>query len=239
MAWDVGADEYITEGVTVTPDPAAAVAGNAGPTVVLGSLTITPTALSAIAAIGAPTVVHGSITIAPTAASAIGAVIAPTVDTGNVFITPEAAAAIGAVAGPAIFGATIEEALYRLLLDDDVITYHGAEIYPQEIYQGGVIPAIVYQLISLNRQYTHDGPIPLCSARFQINCWASTYSGAEDLADGVRYLLNAYSGVASGVTIHAMSLIGSGDIISVGVAAEESKRFGRWLDFRVHYNEML
>lgn len=134
---------------------------------------------------------------------------------------------------------TIEEALRTRLTADGTIIYKSAEVYPHEIYQGAIVPAITYQQISAVYAIAMDGEIPLCSTRFQVNCWDDTYEGAKDLAEAVRNRLNGYSGTASGVTIQMITVQDEGDLISLGVAAEESKRYGRWTDYKISYNAVL
>lgn len=102
---DIGADEYLTLDVTVTPAAASAIASRNGPTVILGSLSITPTPTTAIASRANPGIILGSITLTPTAISAIASRAGPTIIHGSIIITPTPISAIGSRAGPTlIFG---------------------------------------------------------------------------------------------------------------------------------------
>jgi hypothetical protein len=90
--WDIGADQTLATGVTITPAAASFELAAVSPSVAQSSLTIT-VAVAAFALAGvSPTTLNGSISITPTAASFKLAAVSPTVivPTG-VTVTPAAA----------------------------------------------------------------------------------------------------------------------------------------------------
>ena len=134
---------------------------------------------------------------------------------------------------------TIEEALYSRLAADGTLIYSSVEIYPQEIRQGATVPAITYQQISAVHTMAMDGEVPLCAARYQLNCYSDTYEGAKDVAEAVRHCLNGYSGTVSSVVIQGIFLEEEHELFMAAVGAERHKRFCRSLDFMVHFNAPL
>lgn len=62
-------------------------------------------------------------------------------------------------------------------------------IYPVFLPQHPTYPAISYQRISSSGQ---DGTSNRKLSRWQINCWASTYAGAQALAAAVKAALEEY-----------------------------------------------
>jgi len=129
----------------------------------------------------------------------------------------------------------IKEAIYAVLNAGNL----GATIYPHEIRPGAAIPAIVYEQVGATRLLPNDGTISLSSIALAVNCYDDTYEGAKDSALAVRRLLNGYAATASGVVIHGIFLQDEHDLFTAAVGVEESKRFGRSLQFDIHYDEIL
>lgn len=87
--WDVGADELVDAGVTVSPSPGFCIAATIIGGVVLGSVTVIPSPSSVVASRVNPTIVLGSVSVTPSPSSCIASVIDPTVITGgDINITP-------------------------------------------------------------------------------------------------------------------------------------------------------
>ena len=89
--WDIGADEYVVNGIEVAPTAAALEAAAVSPTAVQASLSITPAASAADADATLTGAALGSVTVTPSTASAVLAGVSPTVDIPNVEVTPAAA----------------------------------------------------------------------------------------------------------------------------------------------------
>lgn len=89
--WDIGADEYVVNGIEVAPTAASFEAAAVSPTAVQASLSITPAASAADADATLTGTALGSVTVTPSTASAVLAGVSPTVDIPNVEVTPAAA----------------------------------------------------------------------------------------------------------------------------------------------------
>ena len=133
---------------------------------------------------------------------------------------------------------TIETVIYTILTGASGITdLTSTRIYPVYVPQDAVMPVLTYQELSAQREYTVDGSIGMVSARYQINCWASNYSGARALSEAVRDAMEDYSGTVNTRYIHTIFLEDEGDISSLNPGNEKIKRIGKRLDFLVWYNE--
>ena len=89
---------------------------------------------------------------------------------------------------------TLEDTLYDLLSGTAAITTLVSDrIYEMRRDQGSGLPALVYWRVSGPRVHSHDGASGLAHPRFQVDCWATTPSGANALAEAVRTAVDAYS----------------------------------------------
>lgn len=135
--------------------------------------------------------------------------------------------------------AAIEKSVYVLLSDDAcIIEAAGNRIYPMVVPQGANLPAITYQILSTVGISVLSGPTNLKERRLQINCWAETYDAAEALAHKVGRALDGYRNTAEDVKIWGIELIDEGDVLADHKSAQVLRRYGRRLDFRIHYREL-
>ena len=85
----------------------------------------------------------------------------------------------------------IEAAIRQELVDDTAVAALAvARVYPQMAAQGAALPYLVYSRISTDRPRHLLSAAGITSARVQVDCYASTYSGAKTLADKVRLCLD-------------------------------------------------
>lgn len=114
---------------------------------------------------------------------------------------------------------------------DSPTTYR---IYPLRLPQGYTLPAISYQRISADRTHTLSGPIGRVWPRFQVDCWAESYSTVRDLADKVRLALDGHKGSMGGESnVGGVHLMGEHDLF------EEATEIHRvTLDFSIPYFEL-
>ena len=125
--WDIGADEYVVNGIEVAPTAASFVASAVSPTSALGSLTVTVSAAAMVAAAISPTITFSSTTATPTAATVIAQAISPTTLLGNLSITPSAASFVAACVDPTVGGAiSISPASASLTTAASASTVQGA-----------------------------------------------------------------------------------------------------------------
>lgn len=106
----------------------------------------------------------------------------------------------------------IEEGLYiHLTTDSDVNNLISTRCYPVKLPQGFSLPALTYQRISGYRSYDLQGHTGRGIPRFQIDCWAGTYSAVRDLANKVRLALNGVNGDMGGENVEGVELVGDRD----------------------------
>jgi len=104
--------------------------------------------------------------------------------------------------------ASIDTALYtRMTGFAGLAALVGTRIYPAPIPQGATYPLVTYQQISGVRDYVYSNQSGLVRARFQVDSYAETATGARALAEQVRLALSIYNGVSDGITIDLIQII--------------------------------
>ena len=103
---------------------------------------------------------------------------------------------------------TIEEGLVNYVLSQSGVTaLIGTRIAPAPLRQESPLPAITYQLISVEDGLLHDGPLGLPQPRIQMDCWSSSYAGAKALAAAVKVAIHAYKGLMGTVQVEQASVV--------------------------------
>ncbi len=96
-------------------------------------------------------------------------------------------------------------AAYVILAQNtDVTDIVGVNIFPEVAEQETATPFIVYQLLSVAPEDTHDGPSTLDEVRFEFLCYADSYALAADLGSKVRGALDRVSGTYNGVNVESI-----------------------------------
>jgi len=96
-------------------------------------------------------------------------------------------------------------AAYVILTQNtDVTDIVGVNIFPEVAEQETATPFIVYQLLSVAPEDTHDGPSKLDEVRFEFLCYADSYALAADLGSKVRGALDRVSGTYNGVNVESV-----------------------------------
>ena len=95
-------------------------------------------------------------------------------------------------------------AYVRLSQNTDVTNIVGVNIFPEVAEQETATPFIVYQLLSVAPEDTHDGPSTLDEVRFEFLCYADSYALAADLGSKVRGALDRVSGTYNGVNVESI-----------------------------------
>jgi len=133
---------------------------------------------------------------------------------------------------------TIETAIYsKLTADATVDSLVSTRIFPNIVPQGESMPAVTYQMISAVPQETTDTAQGWRVGRFQITCWAETYSGAKELSEAVRKDLHRYSGTVNGVVIDSIMLENELDAPQLAAETDVLKRHGKILEFEIWFEE--
>ena len=99
---------------------------------------------------------------------------------------------------------SISSGLYSYLTAQAAITnLVSTRIYPEILPQDPTYPAITYSLDNIRDTFTYnEGQTTFVGADLQINAWASTHKGAEDLAAVIHAALKNHKGDLGGVTVH-------------------------------------
>lgn len=70
-----------------------------------------------------------------------------------------------------------------------------------------IYPAITYQRVIGEPQYSHDGYSNLDFARWQLSLWTRTFNEGEILENALKVGLHAYRGTVAGVRIDRIFII--------------------------------
>ncbi|NNF65985.1 MAG: DUF3168 domain-containing protein [Gammaproteobacteria bacterium] len=103
----------------------------------------------------------------------------------------------------------------HLSTDGNIIALVGTRIYPEWMPQESDMPAIVFSLTSAPREPNFDGPSAYVDRRYQLDCYASTYSAAKSLADAVRVSLDGVTGTLGGENVQLVSLEDERDLSDI------------------------
>lgn len=108
----------------------------------------------------------------------------------------------------------IRPALRALLLDDGAVAalVGGQRVYPVQLEQGQTSPSLVYHRVTEVADYHMQGPSGLVQITLQLDAWATTQSGAVELADAAYDRLSGFSGLidlglATPVQVHGIFMI--------------------------------
>lgn len=109
----------------------------------------------------------------------------------------------------------IETALYTMLTEASTVkALVSTRVYPVEAVQNPTLPYLVYLKISSGRRdLSHSGSIRCAETEFQINCVASTVSGAKTLASAVVFSLHAYKGTVGAEKVFYCQVVNESDLL--------------------------
>jgi hypothetical protein len=103
--------------------------------------------------------------------------------------------------------ASIDTALYtRLSGFAGLAALVATRIYPAPVPQNATYPLITYQQISGIRAYVYSNQSGWVRARFQVDCYAASSTGARALAEQVRLALSIYRGTSDTIVIDLIQL---------------------------------
>ena len=156
-SWDIGADEYVTVGITIIPAAINAIVGKINPAIILGSIAFTPGSLATISSKVDPAIILGSIAFTPTAINAIAGIVNPDLILGDIVIAPAVLDVIAGKVDPTVLEGG------NILIVPTAISALGRKVNPQivlgsiTVSPGGLItitskadPTIILGNISLS-----------------------------------------------------------------------------------------
>ena len=127
----------------------------------------------------------------------------------------------------------------KLLSYSAVSTIVGQRMYPDALKQRATLPAIVYFVVSTERDHYLGGMTGSAHARIQLDCYASTRTAASALASAIRNTgIDAYRGVTDTYTFCGIEF-NSGDeyIQEPPTDGNQEHRYIVSFDCLVHYKE--
>lgn len=129
---------------------------------------------------------------------------------------------------------SIEEAIYSKLSGTAGITaiVPASRIYYLTLHDNAVLPAISYQRVGTNREYTLNEAMTMADAMIQIDVWSRTDIQMLQLGNLVRSTLDGFRGVVGGVTIERMLQVNEYDLKEL-----DGTVYRRFQNFRVIFQE--
>lgn len=118
-------------------------------------------------------------------------------------------------------------------------------IYPEELPQDPILPAITITELSGPRDYSNDGDTGWVDGLFQVVCFGSTHKDTKALADAVVKLLSGFSGMmgpTKQVAVDAVFVEDRRQNVDTEIETPEKdgSRIRRVdLDLRIQYHEDL
>lgn len=113
----------------------------------------------------------------------------------------------------------------------------GSRVFSDYLPQGKSMPAIVYTVISATPAQTLSStPSSFSSDRIQVDCYATSRSGANTLAESVRIRMQNTIGDVGDSTVSAIALENGPYFgFDPAEAGTDQRRFITSLDFFVHH----
>ena len=115
-----------------------------------------------------------------------------------------------------------------LAADSNVTALVSGRIYAVRAPQGATWPFITFQVIDNQPHETDNGSSAMDFVTYQVNCFAETYEGLDDLSGKVRTALDDYAGTINSVDVRQVIFQDENDLFD-----EDSEKAGRALDFEL------
>lgn len=131
----------------------------------------------------------------------------------------------------------VEPAIYELLR-----TLAAGRVYALRAPQNSTAPFIIFQRIDSERWRAINGPSGIAQVTIQVDCYASTYYAAKELAAEIEEILDGYRGTVSWgegspqefVRIGGVSLQNDSDLLD---QTEEPFLYRNTATYLVTYNQ--
>jgi len=96
---------------------------------------------------------------------------------------------------------------FRTYLLSQISGTVGTRLYPVHLPQNATYPAATYQVITANSLELSNGLSAPKEWRLQVDAWAESFSGCEQLASAIRTALDGYQGAADTAQIQVSMLV--------------------------------
>lgn len=133
----------------------------------------------------------------------------------------------------------MEEALTTFLLaNSGVSTAIGTNLYWGARPQGSGIPAVTLNRISGVRDYVNEGPSGFVASRIQIDCEATTYLGAKQIARDMVRAFDATPTTVGGIQLQGGFVDGERDLFEFDAETNTAiKPFAVSIDVTLYHSE--
>lgn len=130
---------------------------------------------------------------------------------------------------------SIDTAIYaRLKGSAGVATLVSGRVYDAFMPQGPTLPLVTFTQVSGLRDYVMGNQSGLVEARFQVDSWALTASGARALAEQVRLALSNWHGESDTVSVDWSEIVNETRFFE-----DETLYHRISQDYRIAYREPL
>lgn len=127
----------------------------------------------------------------------------------------------------------------KLLSYSTVSTIVGQRMYPDALKQNATLPAIIYYVVSTQREHGVAGLTKLAHARIQFDCYANTRTAASALSKAIRETgIDSFRGTVSGYTFCGVEFDSADQYIQEPPTdGNQEHRYLVTFDCLVHYKE--
>lgn len=135
--------------------------------------------------------------------------------------------------------ADIITALYsKLSTTAGLTSLVSTRIYPDVMPQPPTLPAVVYQMISNEREERHRGQTGDARPRFQITAWAVSAIAAAAVAEQIRLAVMAMDGTIATVDVHGVWNAGETRGLEIDDQTQVKRHYCA-LDFLIAHKEAV
>lgn len=128
---------------------------------------------------------------------------------------------------------SVETELYTRLSGYTTLTnLTSTRQHPNVLPENETMPAISWRRVSDQRVSAMGADVVNVRARFQIDCWASTYTSMRAVADAVRGALQRYSNLSTGGVIEDTYFLNQTEFYENDTGIHHAA-----LDFEINYRE--
>lgn len=116
----------------------------------------------------------------------------------------------------------------------------GQRMYPDILVQNVQLPAIVYSVISTDREHVLSGVTKAAHARINVACFSSTRAGASSLSRAIRETgIDSFRGTVAGYTFCGVEYSSGDEYFQDGpIDGTQVSRYIVSFDVTVHYKEI-
>jgi len=141
---------------------------------------------------------------------------------------------------------TIRDALYSHLstVATTVVDLVSGRVYPVGVSPKTVTyPLITFSQISNIHERHLGGGGGVTHPRFEVNCWDTTYKGADDVAESVRKVLDNFRGTlgatGSQANVNGIFLEDDGDSFAASIDKSQIGNHNKRMDFTIWHVESV